>query len=92
MANNRLLIGNKESLDYMYIGKNYGDSWKLDTKGLETFIRANENICFDKINIELFTDSDKVWNKYMDEGEDIGAKIKSFNKQRFWRKIKSFFK
>ena len=68
MANNRLYIGNKETLEYIALSKHYCTPFELSEQSLiklKNFIESPEQYCSDECIFEFFTEYDEIHNKYL---------------------------
>ncbi len=89
MANNRLLIGNKETLEYLYIAKTYNGQWKdVEVKLLLWFL---EWIAFNT-DAELFYEYDDKYDVYIKDGEDVEFMYNEYRKKGIFYKLKQLFK
>jgi hypothetical protein len=92
MANSRIYMGNKDTLDYFFIGKGYGASLpcrigdderdgfvdKLNT----LFSWSNINDVGEKSPILIFTEYDDVYDKFIADGNIIESGLDDLGKNK----------
>ena len=91
MADNRLYIGNKETLDWVCITKAYRKWRFLDDSSLE---KINKMLCTDwasalisPTSLVFFSEADReLYNLFMDKGQKVGEPENSENPGEYmWR-------
>lgn len=77
MSNNRLYIGNKETLEYIFLEKGYGDGWVcgwFESELVKIIIARNtyfESNLGGKTNLVFFTEYDELHDIFMSKGKKL---------------------